>query len=246
MTDVAVSEKGELWAVSPSAVHRIEIQGSNVHCAASTPLGGAVKGAVNYALSFAPAGVLDPQKEVLIAGNTAGELWAIDEAGTGTQHGHFGNVPANDGHGHTYANAGKRWELSGDIVFLANGKTPVGFATVRDCPNPPSTSNCDTVDTLIQIDLVKLASATTGSVTKSVRGKLVPAANCPSGGKNGFGSMYGVAALGAQIYGFSHDGSVVSIHNQDGSACLLQSSAANNWYGAGVTTLAPVVVPAPT
>ena len=86
-----------------------------------------------------------------VAGNNAGELWAIDSGGTLTQHGNFGTVPANDGHGHTYpaANKGQLWELSGDIVFLANGGSPVGFATVRDCPNPPSQTGCSTIDTLI-------------------------------------------------------------------------------------------------
>jgi hypothetical protein len=199
-----------------------------------------------YALTFAPAGVLDADNEVLIAGNSAGELWTIDGAGQVALHGNFGKVPANDGNGHAYApaNVGQKWELSGDIVFLANGGDPVGFATVRDCPSPPSTTGCSFVDTLIQIDLGALANATTASVIKSVRGQVVPKASCPAG-TNGFGSMYGIAAAGTEVYGFSRKNDIVAIDNADGSACLVQTTPDQKWAGAGVTTLVEIVPPPP-
>jgi hypothetical protein len=245
MTDVAVNSAGEVWAISETKVYALQIQGSTVHCAQTIPLAGA-SGATFYALTFAPAGSLDPSKEVLVAGNTAGELWGVDASGQLTQHGSFGTVPSNDGNGHSYQNAGKVWELSGDIVFLANSGSPVGFATVRDCPNPPSTSNCDTSDTLIQIDMSKLGPGSQ-SVTQSVRGKVVQGSGCPMNDTHAddFAKLYGIGAWNDKVYGFSHGGALVEIDNTDGTACLVQYFSQNAWSGAGVTTLAPVKPPPP-
>lgn len=241
MLDLAVSEKGEIWGVSYENIYRLEIQGSVVHCAQTIPLKkqGSV---VFYALTFAPAGVLDPTKEVLIAGNTAGELWAIDDNGNLTQHGNFGKVPNTDGNGHDYDNAGENWELSGDIVFLSNGGKPVGFATVRDCPNPPSTSGCNFTDTLIQIDMAKLKTQGTQSVTSSVRGQILKKGGC-GGVDAAYQQMLGIAAWNDKVYGFSHGGGVVEIDNTDGAACLVADTPTLFWNGAGLTTSAPVKPP---
>lgn len=244
MTDVAVNQMQDIWAVSQTAVHSIQILGTTAHCASSIPLNNPNKVSF-YALTFAPAGVLDPMKEVLVAGNTKGELWAIDGNGNLSQHGTFGTVPSNDGNGHSYQYAGKTWELSGDIVFLANNGNPVGFATVRDCPSPPSTSNCDADDTLLEIDVSLIGSATTGSVTKAVRGQIVKGASCNDGTSGSYGSMYGIAAWNDKVYGFSRKGNLVEIDTNDGSACLVQAYASDKFAGAGVTTLAPVMVPPP-
>ncbi len=244
MTDLAVDRNGKLWGVSQTAFYELGIQGSSVHCVSTTPLNNP-NGVSFYALTFAPKGVLDPSKEVLVAGNSAGELWEIDSAGNLSQHGTFGNVPSNDGHGHSYAksNVGRPWELSGDIVFLENGGNPVGFATVRDCPNPPSTTNCDTTDTLIEINVPKLGQTTTGSVLQSVRGLIVKRSGCSDNSGTSYGKMYGIAALGSKVYGFSHNGAIFDINNTDGGACLVRSDPNNLWSGAGVTTQAKVVVP---
>jgi len=177
-------------------------------------------------------GVLDPAKEVLVAGNSAGELWAVDSSGNLTQHGNFGTVPANDGHGHTYSYPGTQWELSGDIVFLANNGSPVGFATIRDCKTPPSSATCNKSDTLAQINMSALKSATTGSVLQSIRGEIV-----------GFGSMYGISAYEDKVFGFSHSGDIVQINNSDGTATLVQSTPSNLWAGAGVSTAVKVIAP---
>ena len=76
------------------------------------------------------APVTSGAREVLVAGNTAGELWSIDGQGNLAQRGTLGTVPKTDGNGHSYPtkNVGKAWELSGDIVFLANGGQPVKVA----------------------------------------------------------------------------------------------------------------------
>ena len=247
MTDVAVNSAGEIWGVSVNHVHRLVVQGSIVHCAASVAL--ANPSSIKfYGLAFAPKGVLDPDEEVLVAGNTAGELWSIDAAGNLQQRGSFGNVPANDGHGHTYANVGKKWELSGDIAFADNNGHPVGFATVRDCPNPPSPNDCNPVDTLIEIDVSAMATATIGPVTKSVRGQVVKRAGCTDGVAGDYGNMYGIAIFEDRVFGFSRfpgdsSGYAVDMSNADGTACRLQDFPATAWYGAGITTLVPVEPP---
>ncbi len=245
MTDVAVNSAGDLWGISKTHVYSLQIQGSTVHCAQTIPLnnGGSV---TFYALTFAPVGVLDPAKEVLVAGNTAGELWAIDSSGQLTQHGSFGTVPSNDGNGHSYQNSGQVWELSGDIVFLANGNSPVGFATVRDCPSPPSSNNCDTADTLIQIDMTKLGPGTQ-SVTQAIRGKIVQGTSCPMNDTHAtdFGKLFGIGAWNDKVYGFSNSGALIEIDNTDGTGCLVQYFSQNKWAGAGVSTLAPVKPPPP-
>jgi hypothetical protein len=245
MTDLAVNSVGDVWAISARNIYKLALppggKGS-VHCAQTIPLNNA-KGVTFYGLTFAPVGVLDPANEILVAGNTAGELWAVDSSGNLTQHGTFGAVPPDDNHGHTYQYAGKAWELSGDIVFLANGGNPVGFATVRDCPNPPSSSNCDTSDTLVELDLGLFKTAGTQNVTKSVRGQIVKSATCNDPSNATYGSMYGIAAYQDKVFGFSHQGYIVTIDNTDGTACLALNTNGDSWAGAAITTVAPVVPP---
>jgi hypothetical protein len=240
MTDIAVNEAGDLWGVSEHNVYQLQIQGSTVACLKTIPVNSP---ATFYGLTFAPVGVIGTT-EALVAADTAGDLWVVDTtSGTLTQHGNFGTVPASDGQGHTYKYAGQPWELSGDIVFLANNGSPLGFATVRDCPSPPSSSDCDDTDTLIQIDTTLLAAAGAQVVTKSVRGEVVKAAGCTDTANSHYGSMYGIAAYQDKVYGFSHEGFIVSIDNNDGTACLVLSTPNDEWAGAAITTLAPVQPP---
>jgi hypothetical protein len=250
MVDIAVDKNDSLWGVTGHRLYPLTIQGSTVHCGNGITLNSAQPGQTLptfYALTFAPVGVLDPVKEVLVAGNSAGELWAIDENGNTSVHGNFGLVPADDGHGHAYptANVGQPFELSGDIVFLANNGSPVGFATVRDCPSPPSTTGCSKIDTLIEIDMAALGKANPGVVTKAIRGQILRASSCSTDNSTGYGSMYGIAAWDDQVYGFSRTGNLVPISNVDGSACLKQSYSPNQFSGAAVTTQAPVKPPPP-
>jgi hypothetical protein len=250
MTDLAIDENLTMFSVSSFAVHPITVTGSTVHCGTPIPLTDPIlmdKNKRFYSLSFAPTGVLDPAKEVLVAGNTAGELWAIDPAGKITQHGTLGNIPATDGHGHAYANydanVPKAWEISGDIVFLSNNGKPVGFATVRDCPNPPSPTGCAKVDTLIEIDMSKMAMAGAQNVQKSLRGQVVKRAGCSDNVNASYGFLYGIATWNDKVYGFGHEGNLVDISLLDGSACLVKNYATSMFSGAAVTTVAPVTPP---
>ena len=245
MTDLAVNETGDLWAVSKRNIYKLQLPAGGtgpVHCATTIPLKTA-SGVSFVGLTFAPAGVLDPNNEVLVASNTAGALYAVDTNGNLTQHGTFGTVPAMDGHNHNYMYPNTAWELSGDIVFLANNGNPIGFATVRDCQSPPTDYPCNPTDTLVEIDMTQLAIAGTQSVTKSIRGQVVKASGCNDTKNSSYGSMFGVAAYEDKVFGFSHQGSIVTIDNNDGTACLALSTPNETWAGAAITTVAPVIVP---
>jgi hypothetical protein len=251
MTDIAVNQNGDLWGITGHDLYPLTIQGNNVvHCGPVIHLG--TSSPTFYALSFAPVGVIDPAKEVLVAGNTAGELWAIDSQGNLTQHGVFGTVPPKDGQGNTYPSmasagntVGQLWELSGDIVFLHNGGNPVGFATVRDCPSPPSTTGCSYVDTLIEIDMTMIGAVGKQAVAKGVRGQLLKATGCHDGVSGDYGSMFGIASWNSVVYGFSRTGNLVNMDNSTGQTCLVKNYSPNKFSGAAVTTLAPVVPPPP-
>jgi len=109
---------------------------------------------------------------VLVAGNTAGELWAIDAKGDLSQRGVFGDVPTSDGNGHVYpANhqnkAGSCRETSCSSRTTATHRLRHGARL----PESPATSSCNTTDTLIEIDIPKLAKASILPVTKAVRGR---------------------------------------------------------------------------
>ncbi len=264
MTDLAVDRYQNVWALSSYAVRQVDLPatdagaasdgGAIVHChpeitvhvtdpTSTDPSFPYIK---FEALSFAPVGVIDPNQEMLVAGNTAGQLWVIDTSTpnpTITQHGAFGTVPHDDGHGHNYMYPGGLWELSGDIVFLANSGSPVGFATVRDCPSPPDNTNCDYNDTLIEIDMTALGTAGTQSVLKAIRGMIVTSPTCGGNGTSGFGSFFGIASWNAQVYGFSRSGYLANISNVDGTACLVQNYPADLFAGAAVTTIAPIKPP---
>ena len=225
MTDVAVDKSGNLYAVSQVAAYPLTIQGNVVHCAATWKLPAAN---VFYGLTFAPENTVNAA-ETLVAADSGGIIWSIDSQGNTTQLGNFGK----DTKGNTY-------QLSGDIVFLANNGTPVGFATVRTCPQ----NQCATTDTLVEIDVTKLKANNTTSVVKSVRGVLHQGSSCQNTtAPPSFGKMYGIAAYQDQVYGFSHDTGIVAINNVDASACLVSVPSGVSFSGAGVTTMAPIIAP---
>jgi len=231
MTDLGVAKDGSLYGVSQSAAYPLQITGSTVHCAATWPLPGSNTNF--YGLTVAPENTVEPA-EVLIAADGTGALWKIDATtGATTQVGTLGTDPTSN----------KPWGLSGDIVFLANSGSPVGFATVRVKSSDP--------DTLIEVDVSQVKPGT-GSAMKAVIGKVVQGTSCaaPTTGSapavgTGFQSMFGIAAYQDKVYGFSHKGDIVQIDNNTGSACLLSALSPMAFSGAGVTTSAPVVAPTP-
>jgi hypothetical protein len=238
---VAVDKDGNLYAVSATSFYPLTVTGSTVHCVARYTLPTEAR---FYGLTFAPANVLGPT-ETLVAANSAGELYYVDDQGHTTQVGTFGYVPQDDGRGHDYAidTVGQPWELSGDIVFLENGGNWAGFATLTNCPTPPDKDDCNPVDTLVEIDLARLSPGFTGSVVKSIKGQVVKSATCTdSGNPDGYGSMYGITAWQNKVFGFSNGGNLVEISNSDGSACLVRNYTGLRFMGAGITTTAPVIL----
>ncbi|MGH7282960.1 MAG: hypothetical protein ACRELY_15660 [Polyangiaceae bacterium] len=229
MTDIGVAKDGSLYGVSQQAAYPLTITGSTVHCAATWPLPGSSNNF--YGLTVAPENTVDTP-ETLIAADNAGALYKIDaNTGATTQVGTFGFD----------SSSGKKWVLSGDIVFLANSGSPVGFATVRTCDS--NGSNCSSTDTLIQIDVAKVKPGTQPTI-KSVQGTVNKGAWCTNASSPAsFGSMYGIAAFQDKVYGFSREGDVVEIHNDDGSGCLVNAYSSMKFAGAGVTTSAPVIAP---
>lgn len=254
MTDIAVDREGKLFGIASYTLFLdMKVVGSTVECKSTAkalvPEAGAIK---FYGASFAPAGSLDPQKETLIVSNTDGELFAVDTTtGALTVVGNFGNVPQSDGNGHNFKYPGTAWELSGDIVFAENNGQPVGFATVRDCQNPPDTSKCNTIDTLVELDVSRLSRNNPGVVVKSVRGQIVRGPNCNDNLRSGYGGMFGIAAYESDIFAFTRDGLIVRVDNSTGSACLVADDSGlftdpnKGFNGAGVSTKVPVIKPPP-
>lgn len=264
MTDIAVDRDGKLYGVSSRALFLdMEIDGSIVRCTSGKveiDEGTLGSDARFYGLTFAPPTSKLGNEETLIGANTVGDLYMINRTtGELTPVGRFGKVPSDDGRGHDYPvdNVGQNWALSGDMVFLMNEGSPVGFATLRDCPDPSQApSGCSTVDTLVEIDVGMLAPTTSGAVpivTKEIRGQILP--NGCNDASCGYGSIYGIAAFDDKVFGFVYkrgenqdppSGMLISIDNDTGAAQLISSPLTGDGFaGAGVTTLAPVIPPPP-
>ncbi len=260
ITDLAIDKHQKLIGASQKSIFldmQTDASSKTVHCRdgkVALQVAGNGTSSRFYGLTYAPPTPNLGADETLIGANSNGELYKIDtKTGELTLVGIFGKVPKDDGRGHKYANAnvGKTWELSGDIVFLSNGGSPIGFATVRDCPNPPDSKACSRVDTLVEIDVQKLRPSTSGNapvVTKAIRGQVLPA-RCKEE-SCGFDAIYGIAALNDKVYGFARSGAILRINNSTGEALLVNQAlttppSSNGFAGAGVTTLAPVVPPPP-
>jgi hypothetical protein len=263
MTDIAVDRDGKLFGVSSKAIFLdMVIDGNTVRCTSGKVMidEGTVGDTRFFGMTFAPPTPNLGTDETLIGSNTIGDLYIINRStGALTPVGSFGKVPSNDGRGHDYpsSHVGQDWSLSGDIVFLTNQGSPVGFATLRDCEDPEQApSGCSGVDTLVEIDVAKLKPTTSGAVpivTKSVRGQILP--NGCDDETCGFGSIYGIAAFNSKVFGFVYKrgenpdpptGMLISIDNDTGAAQLISTPLSGDGFaGAGVTTLAPVIAPPP-
>lgn len=113
------------------------------------------------------------------------------------------------------------WLSSGDIVSIVGLGT---FATVKryDAPDDP--------DVLVRMDF-----AEDGSSTVEVLGPVVE-------GARGFRQIFGIGYWGRSIYGFTNSGELVEINRDTGAGRLVsESTGAEQFWGAGVTTVAPVL-----
>lgn len=63
----------------------------------------------------------------------------------------------------------------------------------------------------------------------------------PIGGGTGYSQIWGVAFWKGKIYGFTNGGQFVLIDPTTGNAMMVTQTPGISWWGAGVTTLAPVL-----
>jgi hypothetical protein len=106
---------------------------------------------------------------------------------------------------------GGDWVSSGDIVSIH------GFGTVATV----------TTGTGLGSDVLARLEAGTFAAT-------------PIGTDTGYGDLWGVGFWGGDVFGFSEDGSFVIINTMTGTATPVETSIPR-WWGAAVTTAAPIV-----
>lgn len=124
MTDLAVDAEGHITGVTETALFSIDPNTAQCTLVRALPT---AERRVFVGLTWAPVGVLDPSREVLLGGATDGSLWRIDPAtGRSTS---VGNLPSG-------------WGISGDMVSIAGAAT---YATVR------RTTGTSTTDTLVTL-----------------------------------------------------------------------------------------------
>ena len=63
----------------------------------------------------------------------------------------------------------------------------------------------------------------------------------PIGSGTGYGQIWGVAFWKGKIYGFTNAGQFILIDPTTGAAMMVTQTPSMNWWGAAVTTLAPVL-----
>jgi hypothetical protein len=230
ITDLAVDGEGNVWVNSESAVYKAAVPTGTgtVDITVSTQLGTTTS---FYALGFTPAGTLE-SGESLIAGDSKGDLYYIDQSGAAAPQdlGGFGPAPS-----------GGTYELSGDVVFYSLNGSPRGLATVRACK---SSSSCtETDDVLVEVNISALQQAYT---SKTPSTSLLQQA---LGSGTSYGRLFGVGAWGSSVYAFSRasgsssEAQLIQI-DASGNGTSLQSFPAitSGWSGAGVTTKAQVTV----
>lgn len=176
-----------------------------------------IAGQYPNSLSFVPAGTVDATKEALVGyafdAGRAERYVRID-----TQTGEVSAVGDLNA-----ANAVTRYAASGDLVSLiqAGNKT---YLTVKKFEGDAGTLDT-TTDYLAEVD------PATGRLVKVL-------------GPIGFTQLFGFGYWAGKGYGFTGGGQVVQIDMASGDGTLLTNltvdGGAGSWFGAGVTTQAPV------
>jgi len=128
VTDLAVNQAGDVWVNTINTIYKANVPQTPGKVTITKVVAINVKTNQRfYAMGFTPPNVLG-SGEMLVAGDSLGDLYAIDGQGQTTQLGSFGS-----------AGGGAVYGLSGDIMFyVQNGKTR-GLATVRPYMNGNAT-----------------------------------------------------------------------------------------------------------
>lgn len=169
------------------------------------------------ALSFVPAGTVDPTKEVLVGyaslstGVDSINYVRIDVDGpTPGKMTKIGNLNASD--------AGAQYKSSGDLVSLIQDGNRT-YLTIRNKSDLGS-------DFLAEVD------PKNGNIKRII-------------GDTKQENLFGFGYWAGKGYGFAENGRVVEIDMDNGSSTVLKTLSGDGgapipWYGAGVTTQAPV------
>jgi len=208
--DIAVDRAGAMYATTFRRF--LTVDPITAHCSEV-----AVAGAIDYpnALSFVPAGTVDPGKEALVgyaSTSTSNDavIYVRIDTSTGAMT-TIGNLNASD--------AGVQYRSSGDVISLIQDAKR-SYVTVKAQSGTPAT------DLLAEIDPVK------GSIKRII-------------GDTKETDLFGFGYWAGKGYGFSDTGRIVEIDMANGTSVLVKTLLADGgapvpWYGAGVTTQAPV------
>jgi hypothetical protein len=253
VTDLAVDGTGAVYVNTESAVYKATLpSGGSGPVALSLVATIGATGVYFYALAFAPVGAVDPHNEVLIGGDSKGNLWSIDPSGAATNLGGFGADPFT---------TGNIFELSGDIVFYIDPSTnkATGLATIRSCPSTGSSSKCGN-DWLAGVNMTALASAySTKTAAATLLGGIYGGSSTAAGPGTGYHDVFGLGAWGngtsAKIFGFTRNykttmapPTLITIDTTSGVGTAVPGASfsfTNGWSGAGVTTKITISVPPP-
>jgi hypothetical protein len=175
-------------------------------------------GSIDYpnSLTFVPAGTLDPGKEALVGyaslfGEPYAQTYVVIDTVTGKMT-TKGNMNATK--------TGPQYRSSGDIISLIQDGNRT-YATVKLVADGAAGT-----DLLAEVDPVD------GHVKRII-------------GDTKQNNLFGFGYWAGKGYGFSDTGRIVQIDMTNGSSVVLKTltddaGAALPWYGAGVTTQAPV------
>lgn len=208
--DIAVDRSGAMYATTFRRFLAVD-----PITATCTEIAAAEAGTIDYpnSLSFVPAGTVDIGREALVGYATSpGNSIAVS----------YVRIDLDTGAMTTLGNmnasaAGTQYRSSGDLISLIHDEKKT-YVTVKVQPTPGN-------------DLLAEINPANGNLKRII-------------GDIGFRNLYGLGYWGAKAYGFTDTGEIVEIDMADGKGTLVDTLEDGGkgipWYGAGVTTEAPV------
>jgi len=208
LVDIAVDAKGAVYGTTANGLVAIDPKdGTCTYVNESI-------GAYVIALTFLPAGMLDPDEEVLVGytGSTSSPQYVRIDVATGEVTS-LGPLQEPD--------ASVRYWPAGDLVALVRNGSSKTYLTVQRY-NSGVTA---VLNEFAEID--------------PVTGRMVTVI-----GPTGHPDLWGLAQWAGVVYGFSLKGHVVEVDLATGSTTALPTATKPDasvlpWFGAGVTTTAP-------
>jgi len=210
MIDLAIDRSGAMFGTTFRRF--LSIDPITASC---TQIAVAGTGTMDYpnSLSFVPAGTVDPGKEALVGYATAvGDSKAVNYVRIDVTTGAMTSI------GNINALAtGTQYRASGDIVSIIQDANRT-YATVK---LQPTAGN----------DLLAEVNPVNGNIKRII-------------GDTGQLNLFGFGYWAGKGYGFSDTGKIIEINMTTGTSTVVKTlddaGAAIPWYGAGVTTQAPV------